>query len=326
MKTDGTSVNVYVAGSSALFYWRRNLLSCKPLKKHVLAPLSDCPIDARQLRDLDIDNGRFGPAPIHLFVPTHELRVSKRLYTYSIRGKNLPETAFRHVEKGICLASPEYCLIQAACVFSRFKLLELCMEICGKYALIKESERGFTPRDYPLASVQSIAKFLQTMKSEPGVLAVQRILPFAADGSRSPMETRTYLLMCLPKRLGGYGLPKPEINKRIDLKPEERSIAKRSYFECDFCWPDQKVVIEYDGQQDHSSRLDRDRDSTKRNILLSKGYTIYTITAGQIASAESLDRIVREIAKLIGHRFFRFPKAWVEQRDELRRELFLSMS
>lgn len=200
------------------------------------------------------------------------------------------------------------------------------MEICGRYALVKDHSRGFSSRDYQLASLDAIRSFMQLMQGEPNVPAFEKLIGHIDEGSRSPMETRAFLLMCLPKRYGGYGLPKPSLNMRVPLTQHEQTLARRRYFECDLCWPEERLIIEYDGHADHAERSDRDRDSVKRNVLISKGYTVLTITGGQIRDKRMFDKITRETAKLLRYRLRAFPKDWEEKRAELRRELFASMT
>lgn len=319
-------MTIYVVGSSALHFWRKSALDAQLLARTVVDPLGDCPQSAGFLREALIDDVRFGPMPIHLMVPSNKQRVSKRLFAYSVFTKALPATAFRRLDKDFCVASPELCLLQAARAYSRIRLVELCMEMCGKYALDNNAERGFTSREHQLATPESISSFLQQMEGTPGASELSKMLKNVQEGSRSPMETRAYLLMCLPKRLGGYGLPKPVINQRIELSEEERAMSRRSYFECDLCWGDERVVVEYDGHADHAARIDRDRDSIKHNILLSKRYAVLTLTGGQIANIHAFDGVVRTVAARIEHRLRGFPKDWGERHTTLRRELFKSIS
>lgn len=200
------------------------------------------------------------------------------------------------------------------------------MELCGTYALVPESMRGFTTRDYQLTTVEEAQKFL---RHAPGSRKSRRLAPLLRlmqNGARSPMETREYLLACLPRRYGGYGLPKAQLNHRIELLPEERRVSKRGYFECDMCWPDHKVVIEYDGHADHESRDDRARDASKRNVLLARGYRVFTVTGEQICDAASFDSIMRDVATCLHYRMRDFPIDWTKRREELRMGLFKSMS
>ena len=200
------------------------------------------------------------------------------------------------------------------------------MELCGTYALVPESVRGFTSREYPLTTQEELESFLQCIPGSRAARYLDAALGLMQNGSRSPMETREYLLLCLPKRYGGYGLPKPQLNYRIDLGPEERRVSRRRYFECDICWPQQMVVMEYDGHDDHESREDRSRDAVKRNMLLARGYKVFTVTGKQICDAAAFDRLVRDIVADLGHRLKSFPSDWALRRDALRKELFKSLS
>lgn len=315
-----------VTGSTALHYWFHDPQAKNTLDKVEPDPFRDCPTSPAEFHDSDFDGLQLGPRPFRLAVPSADLRISRRLYKYSVCSGHLPESAFRRASENVCIASPEYCLLQSIRVYPRFRFLELCMQVCGKYSFDKEALRGFSTRDYQLATVDSIGAFLVQMKGYPGISAFQKLLCYLVDGSRSPMETREYLFMCLPKRLGGYGLPRPEMNMRIELDDRERHVARRESLECDLCWPDKMVVVEYDGQPDHSNRKDRDRDSVKRNILLARGYSVFTVTGGQICSVYAFDKVVCSIAEQIGHRLYGFASDWENRRAVLRAELFKSMT
>lgn len=318
-------MRVYVTGSSALFFWRRAAVGSSLLNRSLPEPLCDCPIGHLQLRDIVLDNERFGPAPIHLMVPSHDLRISKKQYKYTVCKRKLPRTAFLQLSDSICVASPEFCLLQSLAAYPRFRFMELSMELCGMYALVKEAPYGFVSRDIQLTSLEAIRAFASQVKGSRAFSFIRTSLGYLQEGSRSPMETRTYLLMCLPKRWGGYKLPKPVLNKRVQLSKEEQRLANRRYFECDMCWPEKQIVVEYDGQENHSDRSDRNRDSVKHNILVSKGYTVYTLTSGQIGNVHTFEKIVREIAQSLGYRLQGFPENWPERRRKLRNELFVSM-
>lgn len=319
-------MSVYIIGSSALYYWRRCPYGQRLLKNLISRPLVDCPVNHVQLQDAGLDNERFGPSPIHLMAPSHDLRISKTQYTYTVCKRSFPDTAFRQLSASICIASPELCLLQSMTAYSRFRFMELCMELCGNYALVKELPHGFITRDYQLTSLDAVRLLASQVKGMRAFVEVRTLLEHLQEGSRSPMETRTYLFMCLPKRWGGYMLPKPVLNMRVQLSKEEQRLANRRYFECDMCWPDKRIVVEYDGHENHAERDDRNKDSVKRNILVTKGYTVFTLTGGQIGSAPAFEKIVREIARSLGYRLQGFPKDWVERRRVLRNELFASMS
>lgn len=319
-------MRAYVVDSSALHLWRRDMRGQSLLKKEAFDALSDCPTSPKELASLKLSELELGNAPVRLMVPSKELRISRRLYSYSVQPHALPENAFRQLTAHICIASPELCLLESASKLSLFQLIELCMELCGKYALVPEAQRGCISRNYQLTSAKSIDRFLQGVSHIHGIKKLRRAVQFARDGSRSPMETREYLFTCLPKRLGGYGLPPATLNARIDLSPAERRVAKRQYLECDECWPEQRVVVEYDGHNDHESRENRARDAVKRNILIARGYDVFTVTGKQICDVHAFDKVIRDISRRIGFRLRDFPLDWEQRRSVLRQELFMSLS
>lgn len=319
-------MKAYVIGSSALYYWRRHPLEKATSKNRVPSPLDDSPSSSEELRSIHLERQDLGASPVHLMVPSPEHRISRGQYRYTVESRMLPENAFCLIDAHVCISSPPYCLVQSARVLSKVRLVELCMELCGTYALVPESVRGFTSREYPLTTQEELESFLQCIPGSRAARYLDAALGLIQNGSRSPMETREYLLLCLPKRYGGYGLPKPQLNYRIDLGPEERRVSRRRYFECDICWPQQMVVMEYDGHDDHESREDRSRDAVKRNMLLARGYKVFTVTGKQICDAAAFDRLVRDIVADLGHRLKSFPSDWALRRDALRKELFKSLS
>lgn len=318
-------MRVYIVGSSALFYWRNAYDGGQELDDVVRDHLTDCVSSAHDLRGISLNCNHFGHAPIRLMVPNGRLRPLCNNYAYTVESRKLPLNSFRKVSEHICVASPEFCVVQAAKILSLPQLLELCMELCGTYSLDKATNRGFATRDYQLMTSDSLRDFVARYNRNPLNRRIGPWLRFIAEGSHSPMETREYLLMCLPKRLGGYGLPLPALNYQIKLDSEEQRISGRGFFLCDMCWPHQKVVVEYDGQEDHASAKDRAADATRQNILVSKGYTVFVITSRQIYHAQEFDRIIHDIARYLGYRLKNFPCNWANRRDYLRKELFRSI-
>lgn len=318
-------MSVYVIGSSALHFWRRNWGARSALEYATSRPLHDCPQSPAELAATGISDFDFGNAPVRLMVPSPELRLSRKRYSYTVNAGFLPRQMFYRLSESVCIASPEFCLVQSARAFSSVRLLELVMELCGKYALVPEARRGFASHEHQLTSLGELGEFLQRVRGMKGANKLARMLRYAQDGSRSPMETRVYLLLCLSKRWGGYGLPQPELNYRIVLDSDERLVSSRHYFECDSCWPDQKVVVEYDGHEDHESKENRARDAAKRNLLLARGYSVFTVTGGQIMKTSSFDRTAHDIAAALGYRMRGFPDDWEARRAALREELFKSL-
>ena len=91
-----------------------------------------------------------------------------------------------------------------------------------------------------------------------GIVAVRELIPLADGRAESPMESEARLAM-----IDG-GLPMPELQYQIiDGNGELRRV--------DFAWPEQRVAVEYDGQDWHSGaeamRRDRRRQAALQDVL-----------------------------------------------------------
>ena len=210
-------------------------------------------------------------------------------------------------------------------MYDRFHLMELCMELLGHYSLARDVEDGLVDREKPLTDFERIGALMALLDGEPGLPRLRQVLPYTEQRSRSPMETRQYLLLRLPKRYGGYGLTGARVNLRLPLSPHEQRVAKRTVLECDLIWPEHDVVIEYDGEGGHASFGARSRDATKRNVLMSRGMRVLTVTAEQILDVNAFDAVAHEVAEMTRHRLRRFPDDWDQRRKRLRDALFASM-
>lgn len=87
------------------------------------------------------------------------------------------------------------------------------------------------------------------------------------------MESLLSMLLCLPPSLGGFGLPRPELNCPIETN--EGGIAIRR---CDLCWPDQQFALEYDSDTFHSDESKLHLDSSRRSALEKAGVHVVSVT------------------------------------------------
>ncbi|MBS5451713.1 MAG: hypothetical protein KHY83_11050 [Coriobacteriia bacterium] len=136
------------------------------------------------------------------------------------------------------------------------------------------------------------------------------------------METVYYMLGFLPCRLGGFGLPAPILNHRIDLSEEARLISGRSYHVLDFCWPAFGFGVEYDGRSVHTREAAFDADRRRTAALLAMGIEELALTAEQLRNDELLAAHMRLVARRIGFRMQRRSYDARGRRLELRRQLF----
>jgi Protein of unknown function (DUF559) len=102
-----------------------------------------------------------------------------------------------------------------------------------------------------------------------GVVNARAALPLIDGRSRSPMESRTRVVLVLG------GCPPPEVNIHI-LDSHGEWLA-----EGDLVWREAKLIVEYDGEV-HLSEKQRRKDAQRHNQLVAEGWTVLHITADDV--------------------------------------------
>ena len=101
--------------------------------------------------------------------------------------------------------------------------------------------------------------------------------------------------------LGGYGLPKPEMNAEIPLDNGARAIARRHRCYGDLCWPDAHLDIEYHGEV-HVGAAQMKSDVGRELGIESMGWHVMTVTSPQVLDANRFEIVAKEAAKRLGKR------------------------
>ena len=206
------------------------------------------------------------------------------------------------------------------------QLIALGCELCGQYVLLPEGVKHPSSLDKmpqrlsPLTNVSKIAAFLDSVGKASGKTKAKRALKYLVDGSRSPMETMVYMLLCLPVMLGGYGLPKPEMNASIKLDDEARAIAHRRNCEGDLCWRGATLDIEYHGEV-HVGADQMKSDVGRELGIEHMGWRVITITSPQVFDAEQFETVAKEAATRLRHRLRPSVFEATAQRSSLRHKL-----
>ena len=210
----------------------------------------------------------------------------------------------------------------------RLTLLELARlahGICGTYVMWPGNGAAdadeFEKRN-PLGSVAELRAFAEKARGLPGRDVALRALKYTGDGSASHMETAMKMLFFGPTCLGGYGLGQPVHNYRIP-KPEHRGekACELSDFECyslDLALPEKRLALEYDSDRWHVGTERINRDARRRNELVGMGWTVITVTNGQIRTASGCEQIAREIAAVTGQRIRITTSGFSERQEEMR--------
>ena len=155
-------------------------------------------------------------------------------------------------------------------------------------------------------------------------MAVSQLVPL---GAASPFEVEAYLLLGLPRALGGEGFCGIELNVKVVLSTSARAIVgkTRVYIDLLLSSPDgrRQVAIECQGKASHGRAGDGLRDADRMTALQAMGYDVLLLTHGQISDEDRFRAIVKAVCRMLDVEYR--DKSLDEQRAEalLRSELFV---
>lgn len=242
-------------------------------------------------------------------------------YRFHSSVLDFKEKDLYRIEDGIYVTSPELCLLQLANEMKVLPLAEIVMEMCGNYTLYEGAERGFTTTP-PITSTDKLRSFMSRAERRRGVSVLRKAVSFCEDNSASPRETELFLMLTLSVRRGGYGFPRPKVACKIVPSESMKFTHLQSYYLADFCWPEQMVVAEYDGERDHMNPESVVRDKVRRSALASMGYTVIVFTKEDVADMTRLDKRIAQLGHALAKRSYPPGNSSWERRSKLKAYLF----
>lgn len=319
-------MSIVIAYDSALAYWRlvgSGFLGDNRARQKATRQ-ARATLESKEKPRLEGDNRRPGGCalPVHVLVSNGESRVRTKSIVSTV-WSTLPEKSIIDAGQGFLMSSPEFCFLQMASRMSLVELILLCFELCGTYYLVDNAPAK--RREAPLTSVAKLRAFVEAASNAPGRARALRALRYGRDGSASPMETMLAMLLCLPYGLGGYGLGWPELNYRVDVPASMRKLADRTYCECDLCWPDASLCVEYDSKLYHTDPERQESDARRRNTLVSLGFTVVTVSRRQVMDGGAFNRLAHQVAKKTGKRLRYEDPGFTRKHCFLRDELIALM-
>jgi len=319
-------MDMIISHDSALQYWRLN----RNVKINANAKLRRKSLPGGIPKSAIIRNS--APSglsyPINVMVGSQKANRRSKLVRIRVWSAIAPEWCFVKIDDEVYVSSPQYCFFQMAEELSLVKLIELGLELCGTYSLPAmdesdhesghESGYGCLYNQTPLTSVKALKAFTVRMEGVNGRKKALRALRYVANGSASPMETIVFMFLTLSYKLGGYGLPKPELNKRIDIHKIAKQRLGRAFYKCDLYWPKANTAVEYDSDLHHTGPERIASDSIKRLDLKSLGIEVVTVTRRQMRNADEFENVAKAIAKNLGKRLWYMNPQFENARKNLR--------
>ena len=295
---------------TAALYWRAVRTGDLPMPTSTgfTAVPDSCIASARGITHIDLSPIAALPAlldasdpRLHVMVGTQARKWSSQKIRTHVMLAPLPPGSLYRVSPEIFVASPELTLLQLGRSERLLPCIELACEWSGSYAL----DLGEIGCHYDRVPVTDLARLNGLLAHRPairGSSAMLKVAKYVGEGLASPRETECFLILVLPTRLGGFALPAPLINQQIPLDSRPfGKLSRQRFYVVDFLWPDARLVVEYDGLEDHEmSPQQIAADKERRSVLAALGYTVIVITKRDLESLSALERKVRQIAFVLG--------------------------
>ena len=293
--------SIYISHDSALHYWRTNppWYVLEGADRNIRT-LRSCPKSDDQIREFKLSEDEFGPKPIDVLVPVGAPR-PRSFLNYHVQKTRIPPRSLYPIRDGIHVVSPSLCFVQLCKKLSIAEAFELGMELCGTYALRPDTIEGMSSRDYQLVNASLLNRRLQAWESVHGLARARMVAPYLVNGSASPMESKVFLLLCLPQKYGGYNIEKPELNPEVELPRECQLILRQEKVKPDMLWRSIPLVVEYDGEY-HNDPAQSRKDSKRRAVLEMMGYTVLTVKKQQVYDPVAFDGFAKAVAQKHGKR------------------------
>ena len=294
--------SLFISHDSALYYWRTNppwyVLEGRDRN---IRSIRNCMRTTEDFKSANVPESEFGAPPFDILVPgSNAPRCTERFRPHK-QYLQLPPHSLYPLWDGVHVVSPELCFVQMCKSLSFANALELGMELCGTYALRPEDPENRAQRDYALINATTLPKRLESWEGLKGLPLARKASKYLIGGSASPMETKLYLLLCLPLQYGGYNLGRPELNPELDLTPAEMEIVRSTNVRPDLLWRKKRLIVEYDGRQHEEERQSK-HDALRITILEGKGYTVRRVMRHQLYNPLAFDNFADSLRSFLGIR------------------------
>ena len=328
---------IYLCGQSALEMWRylRAAESPDPQSHNVCrkSAITDPVHTKHQFRALSSETQDLLyaiPWPCHVLVKSHADRRESRMFKPRVWSRPLPRGTFVELNEELYLSSGPFLMLQLANELDFVRAVRVGLELCGIYTLYMGEKIGLKSTDPsekiykfisgvpPVTSVAKIERFLEGCHGQMGHREADKVLKYLLDDSGSPMESAAYMLACMPKRYGGYGVHKPAFNPTVNVQTKSGLEQRRP----DLFWAGPGVDVEYNSDLIHIAKEQYYKDAKRQVELVAARYQVLPLTRDDVMSPVKFDKFMFGLAKVLGIRMRAFPADWRARRKALRKGVF----
>ena len=238
-------------------------------------------------------------------------------------SRALPAGSLVRLSDNVLIASPELVFAQVAGEHPFGQFIMAGCELCGRYRVLgDDGTRLPLPEErLQLTCAENITDMLRQLGLGPRTKAA-RAARYLFDNARSPMEAKVALLLSMPPRLGGFGLPRPVLNPDYHLGPEALVLYPCETCHPDLYWPEARFDVEYDGSDTHTAEAHA-RDVARAVAFAREGLEVLTVTKAQVYSRRAFDEVAGIVARRLHRRLPDATPQFERAHTCLRRELNL---
>ena len=326
---------VFIGHLSALAFWR----SCpypSQFTRTRAKPREGSSPTRSEIEEARASHPAFSSRSLDVLVASPACRRKLKNTAFRVWSAQAPSSSFVKVGSGCYVSTPESCFLQLSRILGFEQSLKVGMELCGTYAL-SENGSGFVVKDWNdrCTSARAVSRFAELALSRGvrGARRAARLSSLLATGSHSPAETNVYLLLCLPKRHGGYGMYKPLLNpalklsgngfRLLDTEKDRGADPFDPVRRPDLFWSNSRIALEYESDMAHSGKEKLLGDSRRRGDFEKAGIHVLTLTSRQLYNEQAFDKMARTLMRLTGGRQRGITLSEQLKRSELRKKVLL---
>ncbi|MDD5806146.1 MAG: hypothetical protein PUD02_02245 [Eggerthellales bacterium] len=286
-------MTLFASHITALKFWMSSLReSGKSVTR--LSP-GDCPAaTAKNVRDFAL-MGLAERENLHAVVSRPNDR-RPDLGLFRMWNPKTPRPSFLQIGDDLHVSTPEACFLQLAGILDAIDLIIAGMELCGQYVI--DTKTGALRRSNPITTPEKILDYLNSCSHVRGLPLAKRALKHVVAGAQSPKEIELCMRLCLPRRMGGLGVPKPEFNPEIRISPRNLPSQDALTLRPDLFWSPIKYGVEYDSKLEHFNEKAAENDSQRRALFSMAGYSIDSVLPNQLYRIEKLQVIAIIVKKM----------------------------
>jgi len=263
--------------------------------------------------------------PVHVLVGRGASRRAGATVSPHVWSSELVPGSLVRIAPGILASSPEHLFLQMATRLDDLGLIWLGSLLCATFSQRPNNPGPLLPA-YPLTTVARLEAHLAPA-AERGVHGARnalRLVRHVVESAASTREIMLPLIGCLPLRMGGRAITKPQLNRYIEFDKRFASTRGRAGCSCDLLWPEARLALEYDSDLYHASSKGIARGNDKQSALQSAGYRMEAMSTDQFEHVASTDSVLLRIMAHLGLRDRTTDCAydWQKRRWELRKRLW----